>query len=238
MKYLYKTYANTLAIASCQALAGFSENEVHVLSSDTGDERVGLHNRLVHAMNYPITHQMLAGITLFDMVLDLMGALYLTYDLLGGRKGPLRALTEIFTFVVVGVGTGIIGFIFVMFMAARLNLHIVEVLGYEGTLGAGLGFGVGGGIGLGIGWAFNLLLRRENSKSFKSRLQALRLSIIRAITVGIVMGGAAGLTIDHIHWLARGAWIPQWTRVWFAVWHRWWNHRRIARRSTIGAYTR
>jgi hypothetical protein len=37
-----------------------------------------------------IEHHVLAGINLVGILPDLMGGLYLAYDLLGGRKGPLR----------------------------------------------------------------------------------------------------------------------------------------------------
>jgi hypothetical protein len=37
----------------------------------------------------------LAAINLAGTLLDLLGGLYLAYDLLGGRKGPLRIITRI-----------------------------------------------------------------------------------------------------------------------------------------------
>ena len=53
-------------------------------------------------------HHTLAIINIVAISLDLLGSLYLTYDLLGGPKGPLRLLTRAVTYsVVFGIGYGI-----------------------------------------------------------------------------------------------------------------------------------
>jgi hypothetical protein len=50
----------------------------------------------------------LAAINLAGILLDLMGGLYLAYDLLGGRKGPLRVITRIAIYsLVFGLGYGL-----------------------------------------------------------------------------------------------------------------------------------
>lgn len=41
-----------------------------------------------------ITRELVAQISLFGMGLDLLGGIYLTYDLLGGKNGPLRTITR------------------------------------------------------------------------------------------------------------------------------------------------
>lgn len=71
-----------------------------------------------------VDHHMLAGISLGGIVCDVMGGIYLAYDLLGGSNGPLRIITRIFTYV------------------------LIFCIGY--TLPLGLTFGLVAGLGLGI----------------------------------------------------------------------------------------
>jgi hypothetical protein len=58
--------------------------------------------------------QTLAIISIIGSTLDVIGSLYLAYDLLGGEHGPLRTLTRAVTYgVIFGVGYGLsLGFIF------------------------------------------------------------------------------------------------------------------------------
>lgn len=50
-------------------------------------------------------HHTIAAISISGSCLDVLGSLYLAYDLLGGRYGPLRLLTRAVTyFVVFGIG--------------------------------------------------------------------------------------------------------------------------------------
>lgn len=52
-------------------------------------------------------HHTLAGISITGSCLDVIGSLYLAYDLLGGQHGPLRWLTRAVTYsIVFGVGYG------------------------------------------------------------------------------------------------------------------------------------
>ncbi len=58
-------------------------------------------------------HHLLAIISLIGTTLDLLGGLYLAYDLLGGQHGPLRVLTRMVTYSVIfgifyGLGLGIL----------------------------------------------------------------------------------------------------------------------------------
>ena len=59
-------------------------------------------------------HHTVAAISITGTVLDVLGSLYLAYDLLGGQHGPLRLLTRAVTYsLVFGVGYGIgLGFFF------------------------------------------------------------------------------------------------------------------------------
>ncbi len=53
-------------------------------------------------------HHTVAAISITGTCLDVLGSLYLAYDLLGGRHGPLRLLTRAVTYsIVFGIGYGI-----------------------------------------------------------------------------------------------------------------------------------
>ena len=53
-------------------------------------------------------HHTVAAVSIAGVCLDLIGGLYLAYDLLGGQHGPLRLLTRIVTYsVVFGFGYGL-----------------------------------------------------------------------------------------------------------------------------------
>src|SRR5438309_6463713 len=69
-------------------------------------------------------HHTVAFVSITGTCLDVLGSLYLAYDLLGGQHGPLRLLTRAVTYsVVFGIGYG---------------------------LGLGLFFGIASGIATGI----------------------------------------------------------------------------------------
>src|SRR6266436_3111308 len=53
-------------------------------------------------------HHTVAAISIAGTCLSVLGSLYLAYDLLGGRHGPLRLLTRAVTYsVVFGIGYGV-----------------------------------------------------------------------------------------------------------------------------------
>lgn len=53
-------------------------------------------------------HHTLAAISITGSCLDVLGSLYLAYDLLGGQHGPLRLLTRAVTYsIVFGAGYGL-----------------------------------------------------------------------------------------------------------------------------------
>src|SRR5436190_5047796 len=53
-------------------------------------------------------HHTVAAVSLTGICLDVLGGLYLAYDLLGGQHGPLRLLTRAVTYsIVFGIGYGI-----------------------------------------------------------------------------------------------------------------------------------
>lgn len=55
-----------------------------------------------------IDRHFLAAVSLAGVALDFMGGLYLAYDLLGGKRDPLRVLTRIATYgLLFGLGDGL-----------------------------------------------------------------------------------------------------------------------------------
>jgi hypothetical protein len=77
-----------------------------------------------------LTHHTLAIVSLAGSLLDVLGALYLAYDILGGKHGPLRALMRGVTYgMIFGVGYGAV---------------------------LGLPFGIAGGVAHGITLAIEL----------------------------------------------------------------------------------
>src|ERR1700733_2927322 len=53
-------------------------------------------------------HHTVAAISIMGTCLDVLGSLYLAYDLLGGQHGPLRLLTRAVTYsIVFGIGYAI-----------------------------------------------------------------------------------------------------------------------------------
>ena len=59
-------------------------------------------------------HHSLAAISIVGTCLDVLGSLYLAYDLLGGQHGPLRLITRAVTYsIIFGIGYGVgLGLIF------------------------------------------------------------------------------------------------------------------------------
>ncbi len=53
-------------------------------------------------------HHTVAAVSISGTCLDVLGSLYLAYDLLGGQHGPLRLITRAVTYsIVFGVGYGL-----------------------------------------------------------------------------------------------------------------------------------
>ena len=121
-------------------------------------------------------HHTVAAISIAGSCLDVVGSLYLAYDLLGGQHGPLRLLTRVATYsIVFGVGYGIgLGAFFGLASGIAIGITTaIELnrvarglehysLPWEGLFSAirGVGFGVGlyGIVGLGFAAAFAILI--------------------------------------------------------------------------------
>ena len=121
-------------------------------------------------------HHTVAAVSIAGSCLDVLGSLYLAYDLLGGQNGPLRLLTRAVTYsVVFGVGYG---------------------------LGLGLIFGVASGAATGITLAIELarMARRQDHyslfwESVFSAIRGLAFGIGLYFRVGLRFSVAFGVLI-------------------------------------------
>lgn len=121
-------------------------------------------------------HHTLAAVSITGTCLDVIGSLYLAYDLLGGQHGPLRLLTRAVTYsLVFGIGYGLgLGLVFGIASGLTTGITIsIELnrtargldyysLPWEGVFAAirGLGFGVGlyKAVGGGFATSFAVLI--------------------------------------------------------------------------------
>src|SRR5947209_5719156 len=121
-------------------------------------------------------HHTVAAISITGTCLDVLGSLYLAYDLLGGQHGPLRLLTRAVTYsIVFGIGYGLVLVLFfglaagittgitlsIEFSRAARGLDHYS-LPWEALFSAVRGFGFGAGlyriVGLGFAIAFAILI--------------------------------------------------------------------------------
>jgi hypothetical protein len=142
---------------------------------------------------FALDHHIIASITIFGMICDILGGLYLAYDLLGGPRGPLRRLTEIITISIGLLGTTLLGTAFVMLVAMQFNLRILTVLGFSGTFGVALGFGSGGGLGTALGYILGLTFPKRNTQTYGSKLGVLRVRSVWALVIGFTCALSASL---------------------------------------------
>ena|SRR5215469_1396204 len=123
-----------------------------------------------------MNHHTLAAVSITGSCLDVVGSLYLAYDLLGGQHGPLRLLTRAVTYsLVFGVGYGFgLGLFFGVASGITTGITISIELNreargldhysspWEGVFGAIRGFGFGAGlyplVGLGFATSFAILI--------------------------------------------------------------------------------
>jgi hypothetical protein len=111
-------------------------------------------------------HHTVASISIAGSCLDVLGSLYLAYDLLGGPHGPLRLLTRIVTYsILFGLGYG---------------------------LGLGLIFGVASGLATGLTVAIELN-RMSKRQDHYSLLWELLFAVIRASAFSAALYPQVGL---------------------------------------------
>ena len=113
-------------------------------------------------------HHILAAISITGTCLDVLGSLYLAYDLLGGQHGPLRLLTRAVTYsVVFGIGYGLgLGLLFGVSAGLATGITLsIELnraargldhysLPWEGVFSAIRGFGFAVGLYRVVGFQF------------------------------------------------------------------------------------
>jgi hypothetical protein len=113
-------------------------------------------------------HHIVAAVSIAGTCLDVIGSLYLAYDLLGGRHGPLRLLTRAVTYsIVFGVGYGLgLGLWFGLASGVASGVTIaIELnraargldhysLWWEGLFSAIRGFAFGAALYRNLGWEF------------------------------------------------------------------------------------
>ena len=121
-------------------------------------------------------HHTVAVVSITGTCLDVLGSLYLAYDLLGGQHGPLRLLTRAVTYsVVFGIGYGLgLGLFFGLASGIATGITLAIEFGraargldhyslfWEGLFSAIRGLGFGAGLyrilGFGFALAFAILI--------------------------------------------------------------------------------
>jgi len=126
--------------------------------------------------NRQMDHHTLAAISVAGSCLDVIGSLYLAYDLLGGKHGPLRLLTRAVTYSVVfsaGYGLGL-GLVFGVLSGTATGITLAVELNraargldhyplfWEGVFAAIRGLAFGAGlyriVGFGFAISFSILI--------------------------------------------------------------------------------
>ncbi len=133
-----------------------------------------------------IDRHVIAGISIAGSVCDVMGGLYLAYDLLGANNGPLRTLTRVVTyslFFCVGYGLPF-GLLFGPLKAIELALVV----------------GIGLGVILGLEYAHVTLDRTRNQPHAHDPWFPFLFGFLR----GVVFGLAGGLLIEPLFGLLFG----------------------------------
>jgi len=111
-------------------------------------------------------HHAIAAISIMGTCLDVLGSLYLAYDLLGGRHGPLRLLTRAVTYsLLFGIGYGV---------------------------GLGLFFGIVSGIATGVTFSIELNRGARGLEHYSLPWEAL-FAAIRGIAFGAGLYRILGL---------------------------------------------
>ena len=106
----------------------------------------------------------LAAISIAGIILDVFGGLYLAYDLLGGEKGPLRAVTRGGTYA------------------------LIFAILYSVIMGPRFGLIAGVGLGLILGFEFHRtadIHARRSRYSFGRDPAVLAFGIIRGVALGV-----------------------------------------------------
>ena len=116
---------------------------------------------------FVLTRQLVAQLSLVGMGFDLLGGCYLSYDLLGGKKGPLRTITR------------------------AINYVAVFFVGYTAVLG--LKYGVVAAAGMGALLALEIRFAESKSEPGSvDRRFVLLLGFLRGLVLGLASVAIAG----------------------------------------------
>src|SRR5579862_4237457 len=131
-------------------------------------------------MTVSVDRHTVALISIAGSCLDVLGALYLAYDLLGGEHGPLRTLTRAVTYgALFGTGYG---------------------------LGLGPVFGLASGVahGITLAWEYSRASRHEPAPGFwvDTAMSAIR-GVGFALGAAYLYGGAFGATFGALSTLGQ-----------------------------------
>lgn len=120
-----------------------------------------------------LTHQFTSEISLLGMGFDAIGGLYLAYDLLGGKSGPLKSVTRIGSYI---------------------SLFLI---GFTGILG--LRFAIVAAIGLGILLAAEYRLAEVHADQKRSHRSAvLVFGVLRGLVIGLATMTFAGFAFGAL----------------------------------------
>src|SRR5260221_5552116 len=133
-----------------------------------------------------IDRHLIAGISIIGTVCDVIGGLYLAYDLLGANNGPLRTLTRVVTY----------SFIFSIGYGLPLGLLFGPLRGITAALVVGVGLG----IILGIEYAHVTLDRTSNQSHAHDQWFPFLFGFLR----GVVFGLAGWLLVSPLFGLLFG----------------------------------
>lgn len=117
-------------------------------------------------LDLTITQQVVARVSLFGMGFDLLGGVYLAYDLLGGKNGPLRTITRA------------VGYIALFF------------IGYLVVLG--VRYAVVAATGMGILLAVEYRIASKTKSDTASRAGVMLFGFLRGIVLGLAAMTIAG----------------------------------------------
>src|SRR5580704_19520072 len=167
----FSSRASTREVAD----SGRGSGPIHLGRMDSRG-RLSPHELCAALESVGMDHHTVAAVSIAGTCLDVIGSLYLAYDLLGGQHGPLRLLTRAVTYsIVFGIGYGFgLGLFFglasgiatgitlsIEFNRAARGLEYYS-LPWEGMFSAIRAFGFGAGlyriVGVRFAVAFALLI--------------------------------------------------------------------------------
>src|SRR6266478_1130456 len=141
-------------------------------------------------------HHTVAAFSISGICLDVLGGLYLAYDLLGGQYGPLRLLTKLVTYsIVFGIGYGIgLGFFFGVASGAATGITVAIETSSNRSQSRSLSIALGGPVQRDPGGCF----WRWTLQNFGSRIRShIWRSQYRGTNSGLCSGHCGPVSITR-----------------------------------------